>query len=425
MARAAWIRKLRYASFRGVRFRVDSHASNFGRRIVDHEFPFRDDPFTEDLGRKQRRFQLVGYILGDNYFAERNALISACEKDEPGNLVHPYLGRKLVECVDLTVSETKEDGGIVTFTMTFHETSRKPFPTGALSLLDELQDAADLLADVLSGDFSSFGISNAPQYVIDSAIDGITRASDVLSTVASASTGDPFKLASLALAIRNLKANAADLVRTPSNLFANLKNAFALLRDALTIDDLFPENRRRVAVRAPDRKKLATSQGLAKRRTYAPLCRFGDRIVAVSQPTVNRTRQEANNIAFTRLIRTLAVIDLARASAETEYSTREEAVAQREEILDLVEDLLVTAPSDPTFSALQAFQTLVTKSIPNPEGEISRLATVTPREPVPSLVLVYDLYGSPDLEEDLVLRNRIKNPGFLAPGVTLEVVGAG
>ena len=43
---------LRPASFRGVAFEVESHSESGGRRVELHEYPLRDTPYAEDLGKK-------------------------------------------------------------------------------------------------------------------------------------------------------------------------------------------------------------------------------------------------------------------------------------------------------------------------------------------------------------------------------------
>ena len=42
---------LREASFKGAPFHVEETGGQFGRRTVLHEYPFRDLPYGEDLGR--------------------------------------------------------------------------------------------------------------------------------------------------------------------------------------------------------------------------------------------------------------------------------------------------------------------------------------------------------------------------------------
>ncbi len=38
--------------WRGIAFRFGNYSLRGGRRVAIHEFPTRDDPFTEDLGGK-------------------------------------------------------------------------------------------------------------------------------------------------------------------------------------------------------------------------------------------------------------------------------------------------------------------------------------------------------------------------------------
>ena len=49
--------QLQKASFRGVPFEVTSASLTAGRRTVVHEYPQRDKPYVEDLGRASRKLR--------------------------------------------------------------------------------------------------------------------------------------------------------------------------------------------------------------------------------------------------------------------------------------------------------------------------------------------------------------------------------
>ena len=51
------------ASFRGAQFAVTNSETSGGRRIVVHQYPGRNTPWAEDMGRGVRRFRLTGFIL--------------------------------------------------------------------------------------------------------------------------------------------------------------------------------------------------------------------------------------------------------------------------------------------------------------------------------------------------------------------------
>src|SRR4029079_12965701 len=86
---------MQQASFRGVIFHVDTQARASGRRTVVHEYPKRNDPYSEDMGRHARRINLQGYLIYNpsnplyEYVSQRFALIRALEADDAGRLVHP------------------------------------------------------------------------------------------------------------------------------------------------------------------------------------------------------------------------------------------------------------------------------------------------------------------------------------------------
>lgn len=117
----AWRDTLRPNSFRGVPFNVEEGGLSGGRRIALFEFPKRDDPFPEDMGRRARRFTITGYVVGPNYTIERDALIFALEQEGPGILVHQTLGQRLVVAEPFSARESTRRGGMCEIEMTFTE----------------------------------------------------------------------------------------------------------------------------------------------------------------------------------------------------------------------------------------------------------------------------------------------------------------
>ncbi len=94
-----WPEMLNKASFRGVPFAVYGGDSRFGRRLAIHEYPGRDKPYIEDMGRSTRRIRMSGFLVtdslvygGGNVLAQRDALVAAVESAGPGALMHPTLG---------------------------------------------------------------------------------------------------------------------------------------------------------------------------------------------------------------------------------------------------------------------------------------------------------------------------------------------
>ncbi len=131
--RDAW----RGASFRGAAFFCEANAKDNGRRVVVHEFPKSDDPFSEDMGRRARSFTIRGYCItavksmggayNRDYRTPRDALISALEQQGAGPLILPtYTQSEQVMCTRYRVSEEEKLGGYCVFDMEFAEAGSQP-----------------------------------------------------------------------------------------------------------------------------------------------------------------------------------------------------------------------------------------------------------------------------------------------------------
>jgi prophage DNA circulation protein len=159
---AVWRQNLMPASFRGAYFHCESNARESGRRIVEHEFPKKDYPYAEDMGRHFREFTIRGYcivfpvvtdaqrqlliqsfghsqqrgvpvtlpppqfqanaaLFNSDYRIPREALIRALETEGPGTLQLPTQLMQNVVCTRYRLTEEEKFGGYCTFDMTFQE----------------------------------------------------------------------------------------------------------------------------------------------------------------------------------------------------------------------------------------------------------------------------------------------------------------
>jgi prophage DNA circulation protein len=122
VAPSPWRMQLVPASFAGVQYHVEQQARSGGRRVVLHEYPKRDTPYAEDMGRAATRYQITGYLIGPSYNFTKRELMTALDSSSGGTLVDPYLAEpKLCICERYNVTETRERGGYCTFEMTFTE----------------------------------------------------------------------------------------------------------------------------------------------------------------------------------------------------------------------------------------------------------------------------------------------------------------
>jgi DNA circularisation protein N-terminus/Pectate lyase superfamily protein len=117
------------ASFGGVVFHVETGSRSSGRRTVTHEYPKRNEPYAEDMGRHARRFQFSGYLIyrpsnpNYQYTTQRRRLSDKLEADDADWLVHPVFapGGMMAVCERYSMSESRERGGYTQFEMSFVE----------------------------------------------------------------------------------------------------------------------------------------------------------------------------------------------------------------------------------------------------------------------------------------------------------------
>jgi prophage DNA circulation protein len=153
-----WRKALMPASFRGAMFHVEAGGKESGRRIVLHQFPKRDTPYPEDMGRRAYTFTVRGYFVqfgSDNgpdqggnlltvrdYRLGRDALIAALEQEGPGMLQLPTTKPLKVVCPQYHWTEDREHGGFVVFDMQFLEYGQPLSPpVFSQSTLDALSRA--------------------------------------------------------------------------------------------------------------------------------------------------------------------------------------------------------------------------------------------------------------------------------------------
>ncbi|EPY8426542.1 baseplate J/gp47 family protein [Citrobacter youngae] len=147
----AWKDRLQDASFRGVPFKFEGEGAAVGRRVETHEYPNRDKPYTEDLGKVIFRPNITAYVVGDDCFEQRDRLIEALNKPGPGTLVHPTYG-ELNVCVDgeIRVGTTSSEGRMVRFDLQFVEAGDGE----ALSLVTPVNGLpSGGMADTIAGGF--------------------------------------------------------------------------------------------------------------------------------------------------------------------------------------------------------------------------------------------------------------------------------
>lgn len=395
----SWRDNLREASFRGVAFFYDDTDADIGRRNQRHEYPGQDGVYHEDLGRKVRVHTLNAYVWGDDADVQAVNLESAIETPGAGTLVHPTKGEMLVSVASARVRTKTKEGGYVTFALTFEETGAARRPQLAPATPARVDTASNTaLEDIQKGFQEAFNVDGLPQFIADDAADQLSGSMDTIQGAFGDLRQDEQSLAGWVNKAGDVKARAAAIVRDPSLLVFEVANMIGV---SLTLP------------------------GAQLSRSLSRLFDYGQAIAPIATLTATRTAQQTNTDAFTALVRQTAVIRAAQASVREPFANRTEALARRDQIADAIESETFTAP-DTSYHSLVALRAEVVKGIDVQAARLPRLATVTPAITRPALALAHDLYGDDPalalaLSDDLVVRNKLRHPGFVPGGDVLEV----
>lgn len=390
----AWQDQLQKASFRGVEFQVEADDAAFGRRVQLHEYPQRDKPYVEDMGKKAREISLTAFLIGPDYMAARDKLLEAVEQAGPGELVHPWYGRLTVSIKDdgCRVTHGRDEGGLCRIRLTFIESGEMAFPaagaaSGAKTLL-----AADALEELSIEQFAEgFTLDGMPAWVTD---DALATAEGMLGTLDRVLSGGILNTAA-----NSLLGELGDLLGVPANyatrLFGLFNKGAAVVQRRPVGADFSTTNYRRAssAVRASGQ--------------FPPAARS-----SVITPT--RLRLYDNQDALAAVHRRAVLVQASAMTATMPLPVFDDAVALRSNLLAALDSEAALA-DDTAYVALTDLRTQVHRDMGVRIRAAARLHDYAPPEVLPALAVAYDLYEDTAREDEIVARNRIRHPGFVPP----------
>jgi len=389
----------RTGSFRGVEFKIDSSTKGLGRRSVLHEYPNREKPSTEDMGRAAKTYEVEGYIIGDDYQEQRDLLEAALDTPGPGELIHPFYGSLIVQVGPVSFSESNKEGGILYFTAKFTEAGDNSFPRSVNDRNVILEDKAnDALTEASKELEDTFSIEDLPAYAIETAQQAIENVSEIFDT-ATATLSDVANTASeVAFSIRNLVADTNDLLQSPSVLAQRLLDSFSLLEESISL-------------------------GGDRESALGGFTSFGDNDVEIQDNTPSREREKENQRQLNNFIKRVAIIKLANNAKDAGYESIDKAESSRQSIVDGIEIQIKESASDDFIQAMYDLSAALVDAVPNTDTDIPSVKNIELDQTVSTLELTYELFESNDNEQDIIDRNSVSNPCFLKAGEVLEVIG--
>ncbi|TBW58561.1 hypothetical protein EZI54_04030 [Marinobacter halodurans] len=401
-------------SYRGVRFHVERSDTTGGRRWLIHEYPRRDRPYAEDMGRKAKEWRLQLFVAGDDYDKQRDALIAALDAPGVATLVHPYLGSVAAVASDVRWSESTRDGGVCTFQVTFAEAGQEAYPATTVDTQREVRQAADAFEEQLTQDF-------ADQWSVEG----------LLGWSLVAVERD---LAAVMQGIEDVVGGIADEVaaqiRAPINMVGIVLGGFNRLRNAvlrpINALDLYSGNS--VLGRSDDedsgRVLLTPGTPVRAARLLLETGISSDSVTPPTADTPERIQRAQNTIAARRLNSRAATLAAARLVADTDWMSRQDAEAAGASTMELIDRQMTTdeAITDAVYAALVDLRAKVSDDLRTRAVALPGMTTYTPQRTLPALVVAHRLYGDATRADEIVARNDVPHPGALRGGIELEVL---
>lgn len=422
----AWTDRLQDASFRGVPFKTDGEGSGVGRRVQTHEYPNRDKPYTEDLGKVTFRPAITAYVIGDDCFDQRDRLIEALNKPGPGTLIHPTYG-ELNVCVDgeINVSTASSEGRMVRFDLRFVEAGELSYPTAGTATANTLVSSCSALDDCISDSFDQFGMDGMPDFVqggvlddaksmlgfvsdkmamVDSGISSAARLlqGDISVLLPPPSSGKGFieQLQTMWRAGNRLTGNASDLYTMIKNFSGITLGSDLAPRGVWKTDSTTMKNRTQQSNYVASAIRTTAISEAAYTVTSLPASVTPARDATqettgwpvVSHPALNNAQEETVSV---------------------DLPTWDELVDVRDTLNDAIDKELSRITDDRLFLALRRVKSDLNNDIKTRLTQASKTVIRTPDEVTPALVLAATWFDNADRESDIVKRNAVAHPGFV------------
>lgn len=436
-----WQSRLRQASFKGMPFGVESHSSTQGRRVQIHEYPLRDDPYIEDLGKRAKEFSITGFVVGKNYMADRDRLLDACNQGGVGQLVHPYLGVKFVVCTAVSVSESADDGGVARFELSFVESGKNQFPIQANDWVSRLLKSIDELDDKLGNWFKNqFDINGLPEWLNTQTMmqfaDSLNRLSDLSSLIPIGKFNDFIKsVVALKNGVNNISRLPRDIADRVLGVFDDLAGGFNVpvlginsLKKSFAYNNGHNQGRgvhlsKRNAEHSSFYYQNMAEKSEKNQRALRLLFEIGAFNTAVAT-AVLKPDQPANKPVLNGFMKhNQQEVNSAVSAQNSEnhnFNSLDEVLSVRSDLLNWLDDLIKTVPDD-LFIELQAVRVNLVQALPDKDKVLPRVNVVQADGNLPLLVFAYQVHGNAEKAGEILRDNHIANPLFL-PNKGLKVL---
>lgn len=400
-------------SYNGVNFFIDVSEHATGKRSILHEFPDRNRPVAEDLGKRASTFKLTMHLMGENVFAQRDTLLTELNRNGRGELNHPYYGRLLVMVQNVSVREDNTVGRFISVEATFVEAGELLFPTTGDDPIDFLDSVLVGAQNAVNEVFSGFyAVAGFPQGVFDTARQAANAALDLVEIATQPLQKAEAAIDEIFFDLQEIRSNIDSIVATPGDL----ANRLSTLIGRFSLGG------------SEDRSLLSASDADIADEAIDGLTNADFGSGDILTPTPSAEQEKLNVEQIEKLVQRRAIIEKARVAPNREFVSAQDAEAEQDKITLLIDnqlDLMADGSEDELYQNYRDIKASIVESIPSRTDELPQLINVSYNDTLPSLVITYDIYEDLEREQEIIDRNSIRHPGFVTGQQELEVVARG
>ncbi|UNM95663.1 DNA circularization N-terminal domain-containing protein [Ignatzschineria rhizosphaerae] len=222
--------------FKGFKFYlVKEQSVSGGSRLVEHNFPYRDEYSLDDMGAEINRYDVHMHFLGDDYERQFERFQTALKKSREGELVHPYFprGRYIVESYRGGIEPEKQR--LSYFSLTLIKQEKSVSPISGLNTLIGILESVNGTIDEMIDSFEKYWsvVDNVFDAVelVESMVDRVQYAVDSLM-----GGGRSFNLTNQ---LNSIKERSTTLVNSPRELASDLTKSILSIRDETAPSDAY------------------------------------------------------------------------------------------------------------------------------------------------------------------------------------------
>ncbi|MGL5371355.1 MAG: DNA circularization protein [Plesiomonas shigelloides] len=454
------------ASVRGVEFLLNTVDGKGGRRAIPREYPKRETGWTEDNGAVLTNEQIVGKVVGKDYLSKLRSLLDALNQPGTCEMIHPWWGVRTVQVGEVSHRLDNEEDGVAYVTFTVWEAGTRLFPSSAIDTAGALGNAAGAAMGASEQSFmDSFitGIDNMGT-MVDTFLDDMDEFTRGLPTLPDQFREWTDRLIRTKDSVGGLLAYPGSLAREVTGIVEDVKGVVTDPIRALGVYDQI--SRRWEGMRA----ELAITGGLPTSISADVKTRLASSVPTIDTPT-ELNAALSNGQQFTQLIDRAAAISAASAIADANFTstrdftkdsmatvtigqsltgdqanntvsrpvvidgvvgadrnvqlTADEVETMNNTLANRLAELAVDAVESgdsEVWRALRDLRLALLNDNKERAAKLPRRRQITVNTTTPSALLAWQQYGNAEYRDRIVSSNKLRNPTFITPSTTVEVI---